>query len=126
MTVEVPAPASGAIESISVKAGDTVQVGAILGAIAEGKAGTPSAVAASNPDSAAPKAAPAPTPAAAPKPPTAAPAPKADAPAMPSVRRIAEESGVDPARVAGTGKDGARDQGRYAGRGSKPAPLRAT
>ncbi len=50
-----------------MKAGDTVQVGAILGAIAEGKTGTPSAVAASNPDSAAPKAAPAPKPAAAPQ-----------------------------------------------------------
>jgi 2-oxoglutarate dehydrogenase E2 component (dihydrolipoamide succinyltransferase) len=130
VTVEVPAPASGAIESISVKAGDTVQVGAILGAIAEGKAGTPSAVAASNPDSAAPKAAPAPKPAAAPKPPTAAPAPVADAPVMPSVRRIAEESGVDPARVAGTGKDGRVTKGDMLGaleasaasRDVKPAP----
>src|SRR5471030_2115729 len=50
VTVEVPAPADGAIESISVKAGDTVQVGALLGSIAEGKAGNPSTVAASNPD----------------------------------------------------------------------------
>src|ERR1700689_3774418 len=40
VTVEVPAPADGAIESISVKAGDTVQVGALLGAIAEGQPGT--------------------------------------------------------------------------------------
>ena len=31
VTVEVPAPAAGAIESIAVKAGATVQVGAILG-----------------------------------------------------------------------------------------------
>jgi 2-oxoglutarate dehydrogenase E2 component (dihydrolipoamide succinyltransferase) len=124
VTVEVPAPASGAIESISVKAGDTVQVGAILGAIAEGKAGTPSAVAASNPDSVAPKPAPAPKPAA------VAPAPKADAPVMPSVRRIAEESGVDPARVAGTGKDGRVTKGDMLGaleasaasRDVKPAP----
>src|ERR1700689_5392974 len=46
VTVEVPAPADGAIESISVKAGDTVQVGALLGAIAEGKAGNPSTPAA--------------------------------------------------------------------------------
>src|ERR1700749_1896989 len=66
VTVEVPAPAAGAIESIAVKAGDTVQVGAVLGAIAEGKAGTASVVAASNPDSAAPKPAPAPKLAAAP------------------------------------------------------------
>src|SRR5450755_3671794 len=43
VTVEVPAPADGAIESISVKAGDTVQVGSILGSIAEGQAGAASA-----------------------------------------------------------------------------------
>ena len=64
VTVEVPAPADGAIETISVKAGDTVQVGSVLGAIAEGKAGAPSAVA--NPASVAPKPAPAPKPVAAP------------------------------------------------------------
>ena len=40
VTVEVPAPAAGSIESISVQAGATVQVGAILGSIAEGKAGS--------------------------------------------------------------------------------------
>jgi 2-oxoglutarate dehydrogenase E2 component (dihydrolipoamide succinyltransferase) len=107
VTVEVPAPAAGAIESIAAKAGDTVQVGALLGAIAEGKAGTPSVVAASNPDSVAPKPV-----TAAPKP--AAPVAAATTPrpagggvaVMPSVRRIAEESGVSPASVAGTGKDG--------------------
>src|ERR1051326_7575479 len=65
VTVEVPAPADGAIESISVKEGDTVQVGTILGAIAEGKTGKPSTVAAANPDAASPKPAPKP---AAPKP----------------------------------------------------------
>ena len=46
VTVEVPAPADGAIESISVQAGATVQVGALLGAIAEGKAGKAAAPAA--------------------------------------------------------------------------------
>ncbi|MGH8324670.1 MAG: biotin/lipoyl-containing protein, partial [Steroidobacteraceae bacterium] len=54
VTVEVPAPADGAIESISAKEGETVQVGAILGAIAEGKAGTVSATPAKNPQAAAP------------------------------------------------------------------------
>src|ERR1700678_3475074 len=39
VTVEVPAPAAGSLESITVKAGATVQVGALLGSIAEGKAG---------------------------------------------------------------------------------------
>src|SRR3954469_12917389 len=96
VTVEVPSPADGAIESISVAQGATVSVGAILGAIAEGAAGKTSAVAASHPQAARP------TPVAeAPKP---APAPKAEAPAMPSAQRIAAESGIATASVAGTGK----------------------
>src|SRR5665213_3619076 len=39
VTVEVPAPASGRLEKISVLAGQTVAVGALLGSIAEGAAG---------------------------------------------------------------------------------------
>ena len=57
VTVEVPAPADGALESISVKAGDTVQVGALLGTLAEGKAGAaakPAAAKAEAPKAAAP------------------------------------------------------------------------
>src|SRR5450432_2227881 len=69
VTVEVPAPADGALESISVKAGDTVQVGALLGAIAEGKAGAPAAKVETTK----------PTVAAAQAKPAAAPAPKPDA-----------------------------------------------
>jgi 2-oxoglutarate dehydrogenase E2 component (dihydrolipoamide succinyltransferase) len=112
VTVEVPAPADGAIEKIAAKAGDTVQVGATLGAIAEGAAGRHAPVTARNPDAVAPK-----TPAAeAPKP--AAPPPSAKlaaavhaaigaAPAvMPSVQRLAEENGIDPSRIPGSGKDG--------------------
>ncbi|GAB2186175.1 2-oxoglutarate dehydrogenase complex dihydrolipoyllysine-residue succinyltransferase [Roseibium sp. LAB1] len=38
VTVEVPAPAAGTLESIVVKEGDTVEVGALLGQIAEGAA----------------------------------------------------------------------------------------
>src|SRR5881392_3314085 len=54
VTVEVPSPADGAIESISVQAGATVQVGALLGAIAEGQAGSaPAAVKAEAPKPAA-------------------------------------------------------------------------
>jgi 2-oxoglutarate dehydrogenase E2 component (dihydrolipoamide succinyltransferase) len=95
VTVEVPAPAAGAIESIAVQAGSTVQVGAILGSIAEGKGGK---AAAPTPKAEAPKAeAPRPAP---------APAAKSEAPAMPAARRIAEEAGLSTAAVAGTGRDG--------------------
>ena len=38
VTVEVPAPAAGVLSEIVVKAGETVAVGALLGAIAEGEA----------------------------------------------------------------------------------------
>ena len=103
VTVEVPAPADGAIESISVEEGATVQVGAVLGAIAEGAKGASTTPAAGKP-AAAPKAvAPKPAPQSeAPQPTTAA----VTAPVMPSVRRIAEESSVDRARVAGSGRAG--------------------
>jgi 2-oxoglutarate dehydrogenase E2 component (dihydrolipoamide succinyltransferase) len=100
VTVEVPAPADGALQSISVQEGATVQVGTILGAIAEGKAGNASAPAAPKPVAAKPVEAPKP----APQP--VAQAPKATAAVMPSVRRIAEESGLSPAAVNGSGKDG--------------------
>jgi len=103
VTVEVPSPTDGAIESISAQAGATVQVGALLGAIAEGKAGAAPA--------AAPKAE-------APKPAPAAPAtaaPKSDAPAMPSAKRISEESGVPLSSVAGSGRDGRVTKGDMLG-----------
>jgi 2-oxoglutarate dehydrogenase E2 component (dihydrolipoamide succinyltransferase) len=98
VTIEVPAPAAGTLAEISAKDGDTVAVGAILGMIKEGAAGAKAAPA---------KAAPA----AEAKPASAAPAqpPKvvaADAPLAPSVRKIAAETGTDPSKVDGTGKDG--------------------
>ncbi len=119
VTVEVPSPADGAIESISAQAGATVQVGALLGAIAEGKAGS-AAAATPAPKAEAPKpAAPAPAPA----------APKADPPAMPSAKRISEESGVPLSSVAGTGRDGRVTKGDMLGalasRSSAPAPVAA-
>jgi len=108
VTVEVPAPVDGSIESIAVKEGDTVQVGTILGAIAEGKAGAKSNVIVRNPDAAAPKQA-APKTADVNPPPTLSPPevkPSASVLAMPSARRVAQESGLDLAHVSGTGKDG--------------------
>jgi 2-oxoglutarate dehydrogenase E2 component (dihydrolipoamide succinyltransferase) len=122
VTVEVPAPADGSIESISVKAGDTVQVGTILGAIAEGKAGTTSAPVAKTPDAAAPKTeAPKPAPQ-----PIAQAKPTAQVVQMPSVARIAEESGLNPASVNGTGKDGRVTKGDMLGALESRAAQRPT
>jgi 2-oxoglutarate dehydrogenase E2 component (dihydrolipoamide succinyltransferase) len=115
VTVEVPAPADGMLESISVKDGDTVQVGTLLGAIAEGAAGNPSVVTATNPTAArpAPKAE-APKPALVAAVP-AAPPKTATVVAMPSARRLAEENHVDLANVSGTGRDGRVTKGDMLG-----------
>src|SRR6202044_422247 len=64
VTVEVPAPAAGSIESISAQAGPTVQVGPVLGSIAEGKGGSAPAAKPAAPAAEAPKPAAAPAPAA--------------------------------------------------------------
>jgi 2-oxoglutarate dehydrogenase E2 component (dihydrolipoamide succinyltransferase) len=125
VTVEVPAPADGAIETISVKTGDTVQVGALLGSIAEGKAGA--APKAEAPKSEAPKPeTPKPAPKAEAPKPAAAPTPAIDAPAMPSARRLAEESGIPTSSVSGTGKDGRVTKGdmlaALEARANKPSP----
>jgi 2-oxoglutarate dehydrogenase E2 component (dihydrolipoamide succinyltransferase) len=106
VTVEVPSPADGSIESIAAQAGATVTVGALLGAIAEGKAGAAPAKAAPAPKAEAPK------PAAAP---AAAALAKTDTPAMPSAQRIAAETGLSTASVAGTGKDGRVTKGDMLG-----------
>src|SRR3974390_3482653 len=108
VTIEVPAPAAGVLADIAAKDGDTVAVGAVLGQIKEGAAG------------AAVKSAPAVAPSVCPPPAQSAPAAAAraatsaapttakpaDAPLAPSVRKLAAESGVDAASVAGSGKDG--------------------
>src|SRR4029079_7859570 len=38
VTIEVPAPSAGVLETITANPGDTVNVGALIGAIAEGAA----------------------------------------------------------------------------------------
>ena len=89
VTIEVPAPAAGVLTDVAVKDGDTVAVGALLGAIKEGAGAAPAKPAETAP----------------PKPAPAA-VPGADAPPAPSVRKIAAETGTDPSAVPGTGKDG--------------------
>ncbi len=113
VTIEVPAPAAGVLADIAANDGETVGVGALLGNISEGAAATGKAGAAplSRPDQKAATT----TPINAAEEERRARAraveekaahPSAGMPAPPSVRKIAAESGIDPATVAGSGKDG--------------------
>jgi 2-oxoglutarate dehydrogenase E2 component (dihydrolipoamide succinyltransferase) len=117
VTVEVPAPAAGVLAEIAAKAGDTVAVGALLGHIQDGAgAGAGAATAASRPvgrpDNKTTTTRPIGAGPEAPQPRvTAEPAPtpppaRAEMPLAPSVRKLAAESGIDAASVAGSGKDG--------------------
>ncbi len=95
VTVEVPAPASGTIEAIIVKEGETVGVGALLGTIAAGAAAAPA------------PAVPTPAPVAAAPAPVAAPVAvvsEATRPPAPSAAKLMAETGI--ALDAGSGKHG--------------------
>ena len=104
VTLEVNATAAGTLAEIVAPEGSNVAVGALLGRIGDGAAGAKPAAkpAPKTAEKPAPAAKPAPAPAARP-----APAPAAAA-AMPgpAARKLIAESGVDPATIAGTGKDG--------------------
>ncbi|MEP7172111.1 MAG: 2-oxoglutarate dehydrogenase complex dihydrolipoyllysine-residue succinyltransferase [Aestuariivirga sp.] len=108
VTVEVPAPASGKLSSIAAAAGTTVNVGALLGAIEEGAAGT-----AAKPAAAAPAAAPAPAKIAEPA--------KAEAPLSPAVRKIVTENKLDPTTIPATGRDGRLTKGDVIEQLARPA-----
>jgi 2-oxoglutarate dehydrogenase E2 component (dihydrolipoamide succinyltransferase) len=130
VTVEVPAPASGVLSEIVVKAGDTVAVGSVLGAIAEGDGkAKPAPVKAA---AATPQPAPAPVkPPEPPKPPKMQPAAlerepspreevsdsgngngsgagaaKVEMPPSPAARKYLAENGLSPASVVGSGRRG--------------------
>jgi len=120
VTVEVPAPADGAIESIVAKEGATVEVGALLGSMTEGATGV---AAVPRKDDKKPEAKrDAPEPAAA----------AAEArPAAPSAKRIAEEARLDLASVRGTGREGQVTKADALAaldaraKSAKPAPIQA-
>lgn len=116
VTLEVNAPAAGALKEISAKEGSTVQVGSLLGRIEEGAAGTASTQASKPASATAPAPQQAPTPA-------QNQAPKAAVPASasgPAARKIADESGVNLANVPGTGKDGRATKGDVLAYASAP------
>ena len=99
ITVEVPALKAGVVTKHLKNEGDVVGVNDTLGELDENASG--GAVAAPAVPAADSKPA-----AAAPAAPVAAPTPAADVRSAPSARRLAEESGVNLANVAGTGRGG--------------------
>jgi 2-oxoglutarate dehydrogenase E2 component (dihydrolipoamide succinyltransferase) len=112
VTVEVPAPASGKLEKIVAQSGTTIAVGALLGTIAEGVAGASASAA---PATAAPKAE------AAKSTPAPAAKPAAQTTLSPAVRKAVVENNVNPADVAGSGKDGRLTKGDVIDHLAKPA-----
>ena len=107
VTIEVPAQAAGVLAEVLAEEGATVEVGALLGSIGEGDGTVAAQVAPpaeQPPVEAAAEAAPATveTPAT-----QSAPAQNIDTSGLsPAARRVVEEHGLDPAQIAGTGKDG--------------------
>ena len=98
VTLEVFAQAAGTLAEIRAAAGATVEVGAVLGVIAEGAAAAAPARPAAKPAAGPAKA--------------AAPAPASRAAAAeaallaPAVRKLVAEHGLDPAEIPATGKAG--------------------
>ena len=107
VTLEVNAPAAGTLSEIVVAAGSDVEVGALLGTIAEGAAAArgakPAAAKAPPPAKAEPAPAPRPQPAPVPA--------AAEAALAPAVRKLIEENGLNPADIPATGKDGRLTKG---------------
>jgi 2-oxoglutarate dehydrogenase E2 component (dihydrolipoamide succinyltransferase) len=116
VTIDVPAPAAGALIELSVKEGDKVRVGEVLGRIEAGAA------------AAAPKPA-APTPAPAPAAAAPAAAPATDVRMTPTARNMAEANNLDVTQLQGSGAGGRitkEDVRGQLGRGTQaPAPAAA-
>ncbi|HCE7091398.1 TPA: 2-oxoglutarate dehydrogenase complex dihydrolipoyllysine-residue succinyltransferase [Pseudomonas aeruginosa] len=95
VVIEVLAEADGVLAEIIKNEGDTVLSNELLGKLNEGRAAAPAAPAAA-------------APAAAPAAQAAAPAAAGgdDAILSPAARKLAEEAGIDPNSIAGTGKGG--------------------
>ncbi|WP_309603892.1 2-oxoglutarate dehydrogenase complex dihydrolipoyllysine-residue succinyltransferase [Phenylobacterium sp.] len=104
VSLEVAAPSDGTLSEIAAEEGATVEPGAVLGRITEGAAAPKANGAKAAPAPEVPKVeAPAATPPAALK---AAPAAVAEPVMAPSAQRVVAENSLDPAAIAGTGRDG--------------------
>ena len=124
VTAELPAPTAGVLSAILAEEGTDVEVGSIVGQIAAGaSAAAPASAPVATPAPAAATPAPAPAPAAA----TAA---NLDYPLAPAVRKLIDETGLDPAAITASGKDGRLTKADVlahiaGGAKAKPAPIAA-
>ena len=129
VSLEVASPEDGVLSEILVQEGETVEPGALLGRVGA-SVGAAARTAPAKAAAAPAKAPVAAAVAAAPEPAQTAPPPKAPpAQLAPSVQRIVSETGLDPAGVAGTGKDGRITKGdalsALEARAAAPAPAPA-
>ncbi|MCF8469464.1 MAG: 2-oxoglutarate dehydrogenase complex dihydrolipoyllysine-residue succinyltransferase [Parvibaculum sp.] len=130
VTVEVPATSAGVLSEIVAKEGETVEVGALLGHIGEGKGAAPAAKKEepAKPEARA-EAKPEPKKEEPAKPEAKGPAKPADATPSPAVRRVAAENDLDVSKVEGTGKGGRvtkADAEAAAGEGQTKTPAADT
>ncbi|HBK90419.1 MAG TPA: dihydrolipoamide succinyltransferase, partial [Parvularcula sp.] len=107
VSVEVPAPSAGVLSEITAKAGDTVGLDAVLGKIGEGNGAAKPAAKTEQPAAKAEAA-------------KHAIAMKTEAPLSPAPRRVVAETGLDPASIKGTGKDGRVTKGDALAAASAP------
>ena len=115
VVLELPAPDSGVLVEIVQADGATVVSGQLIGRIDTAATAGTSAPAAAKPAPAGPP----------PSPPMGTAPSAGAAMAMPSAAKIMAEQGVNPASVAGTGKDGRITKGDALAAGSAPAPAPA-
>jgi 2-oxoglutarate dehydrogenase E2 component (dihydrolipoamide succinyltransferase) len=109
VTLEVNAPAAGQLAEIAAATGETVAVGALLGAIGGAAVGASSALKA-----------------AAPVAPVKPPSNAAAMPPAPSAAKMASESGIDVGQIVGSGKRGQVLKGDVIGAAGAPAPIPAS
>jgi len=106
VVLEVPAPAAGVIKEIKVQPGATVKSGDLLAIFEAGVAAAAASAAKAAPSVAV----------------VSAPAAKAAGDKLgPAARRVVEETGVDPAAISGTGRDGRVTKGDVVAHAAKQA-----
>ncbi len=115
VTVEVPAPAAGALKEIKAKEGSTVTIGQVIGAIEEGAAGSASAAPAKAPPTVAASAAP--------TPPRGGSGSSGADKSGPAATKAAAEAGISLASVPATGKDGRVTKGDVMAAASSPSTI---